>query len=516
MMDNIFDFFAFFSQLSPNPTRNIDIIVKQAAEITGAACAAYEHFNARENRFWACAGYHLPPGFGISAPPESCICFEPIARGKDKPVILEDLEVTSYFENSPVIRKFGFKSFMGLLVRSGQEVCGSLCVLDVRKRTFSPEDIDAITLLGKALSLEEERNRVRKDLKTRLSCEEMLVDISNQAIFVEDVHGFLDECLERMGRTMNVEGIFFWEYDAPTQTVSNISEWLSEGYPSQKENLQNIPMSAFPWGMELMTQNNIMRFGDIDDIPEGKEKDIMRMMGIKSILMIPHFIKGTFHGTMRFEVYSRRREWLDEDIHVLKAVSQIITKSIEHFLAEKAILKTNSDLERRVKERTTELQATTEELLLHQSELERVNKQLLATNNALSILARNIEKSKEEIEKKVAQAVRSEIIPILAGLKKAKMLERHRGELDVIAARLGELVKGMGSPRGIFASLSAKEARIAAMIKNNLKSREIARELNISTDTVKTHRRNIRRKLGIQNDAVNLTNYLKSKWQEEE
>lgn len=512
MMENVFDFSTFFSQLSPNPTKNIDIIVKEAADITGAACAVYEQFNARENRFYACSGYHLPPGLGISNPPESCICFEPIARGKDKPVILEDLQTTSYFETNSIIKKCGFRSFLGLPVQAGREICGSLCVLDVRKRTFSPKDIDAVTLMGKALSLEEERNRVRKELKTRLACEEMLVDISNQAILVENVPRFLDKCVERMARTMNVEGIFFWKYDAPTQTVSNLSEWLAEGYPSQKESLQKIPASAFPWGMELMTQNNIMCFSDIDDIPEGKEKDIMRMMGIRSILMIPLFIEGTFYGTMGFEVYSRHREWLDEDIHVLKAVSQIITKSIEHFRAKKAIVKANSDLERRVKERTAELQATTEELLLHKSEVEKVNRQLLATNNALSVLAKNIEKSKEEIEKRVAGVVRGEIIPILAGLKKAKMLERHRGELDVISARLGELVKGMAGPGGILASLSAKEARIAAMIRNNLKSREIARELNISLDTIKTHRRNIRRKLGIQNDPVNLTNYLKSRW----
>ena len=512
MTGNLYDFAAFFSQLSPDPKTNIDIIVRQAAETTRCACALYEQFDARENCLCLCAGYHLPPDFSISETPEECICFEPIACGNDNPVIVEDLEATLYAESNPVIKKYGFKSFLGLPVQAGKEVCGSLCVLDVRKRTFSQGDIGAVILLGKALSLEEERNRVRKDLKTRLACEKMLVDISTQAIIVEDVQRFLDECLERMGRTVDAEGIFVWEYDAPTQTVSNISEWLAEGYPPQKENLQKIPVSAFPWGLELMAQDSIMCFDDIEDIPEGREKEIIRMMGIKSLLMIPLFIKGSFYGTLGFEVYSRHRDWLDEDIQVLKTVSHIITKAIEHFLAEKAIEDANSNLERRVEERTAELHAITEELLTHKLELERVNKQLLATNNALSVLARNIEKSKEQIEKKVAQVVRSEIIPILTGLKKAKMLERHRGELDVISARLGKLVKGMEGPTGILAPLSAKEARIAAMIKNKLKSRQIARELNISLDTVKTHRRNIRKKLGIRNDAVNLANYLKSRW----
>jgi len=55
------------------------------------------------------------------------------------------------------------------------------------------------------------------------------------------------------------------------------------------------------------------------------------------------------------------------------------------------------------------------------------------------------------------------------------------------------------------------ELRIAAMVKNGLTSQEIARQLNISLHTVKTHRKNIRKKLKIQNSTVNLSSYLRAK-----
>jgi len=40
---------------------------------------------------------------------------------------------------------------------------------------------------------------------------------------------------------------------------------------------------------------------------------------------------------------------------------------------------------------------------------------------------------------------------------------------------------------------------------------EIARLIGISQDTVKTHRKNIRRKLNICNSKINLTTYLRAK-----
>ena len=55
--------------------------------------------------------------------------------------------------------------------------------------------------------------------------------------------------------------------------------------------------------MELMKKHKIFNFEDIEAIPEGREKEIMRMMNIKSILTLPLFIKEEFYGTIGFEVY---------------------------------------------------------------------------------------------------------------------------------------------------------------------------------------------------------------------
>jgi len=74
---------------------------------------------------------------------------------------------------------------------------------------------------------------------------------------------------------------------------------------------------------------------------------------------------------------------------------------------------------------------------------------------------------------------------------------------------MADLTKAMG--KGIPALLSASEMKVAALIKNGLSTRQVAQQLNISEETVKTHRRNIRKKLNIQNSNISFATYLRSK-----
>jgi DNA-binding CsgD family transcriptional regulator len=61
-----------------------------------------------------------------------------------------------------------------------------------------------------------------------------------------------------------------------------------------------------------------------------------------------------------------------------------------------------------------------------------------------------------------------------------------------------------------MAALTPTELQVASMIKKGLPSRKIADRLYISLHTIKSHRRNIRKKLNIQNSGINLESYLRS------
>lgn len=189
-------------------------------------------------------------------------------------------------------------------------------------------------------------------------------------------------------------------------------------------------------------------------------------------------------------------ESLDRE-NKIKAANELLSNKIENITGE--LISSSEKLKQKQRE-----------LVSHKLELEKVNKELLQTNRAMSILARNIDKKKKEVEQKTAHAVLTKIIPIINDLKKEKGIQKYLAEIEVLGAYIKGLAPESDLHNKIVINLSATEMRIAALIKNGMSSQRIADMQNISLETVKTHRKKIRRKLDIKNSKTNLTSYLQS------
>jgi len=169
-----------FDYLDTDPDKNIDIVVKQTCEILDGACSLYNRLDNKENSLYAWSGFNLPPDFDREDTPDGHICYEATIKGKDRPVILENLEGTTYEETDPNVKKYGLKSYLGFPVLLGGNAIGSLCVVDIERRRFDSSEISIISILAKAVSLEEERKRVEEELtKYREHLEELVKERTN-------------------------------------------------------------------------------------------------------------------------------------------------------------------------------------------------------------------------------------------------------------------------------------------------------------------------------------------------
>lgn len=187
-------------------------------------------------------------------------------------------------------------------------------------------------------------------------------------------------------------------------------------------------------------------------------------------------------------------------------------------ITEKLLMKALDNLEYKVKERTAELdnalkkvRQSEKELIQRKLSLEKLNKELLETNQALFVLARNIDKKKEELEEKINKVCNSKLMPILKRLQKDVYCQKREADLELIIEYLNGIIEDSPLHRDIDSHLTDQEMRVAVMIKNGLTSQQIGDLLCISLHTVKTHRKNIRKKLKIDNTNINLVSYLKSK-----
>ncbi len=108
----------------------------------------------------------------------------------------------------------------------------------------------------------------------------------------------------------------------------------------------------------------------------------------------------------------------------------------------------------------------------------------------------------------MAAKIEQNIIPALNKLVRSDGTV-HRDFYEVLKAELNNVVYDSGSIGQLMSRLTPRELEICNFIKTGLSNSEIAENLFISVGTVKKHREQIRRKLGLANKRVNLATFLR-------
>lgn len=148
---------------------------------------------------------------------------------------------------------------------------------------------------------------------------------------------------------------------------------------------------------------------------------------------------------------------------------------------------------------------------IHMQELqfEHLNMQLHETNKVLSSFVDMMEIIREQTAKATTVQLRSLLVPLITKLRQEKGLAKYHPELDAISRQImSNSAPGLSSDGAIASILSPSELRIASLISDGLTTEEIADHLHISTTTVRTHRKNIRRKLNINKGPYSLKSFL--------
>ncbi|MFH1241400.1 MAG: PAS domain S-box protein [Pseudomonadota bacterium] len=150
-------------------------------------------------------------------------------------------------------------------------------------------------------------------------------------------------------------------------------------------------------------------------------------------------------------------------------------------------------------------------LIQREKELEIKTNQLEEMNTALRVLLEKRDEEKAKSEENVLSNVKELVEPYLKRLKGTGLDDRQVSYLKVLESNLNDIISPFSSRLSSrFLNLSPSEIRIANLVKQGRNTEEIAELLSLSKATVSTHRRNIRRKLGIENKKANLRTHLLS------
>ena len=150
-----------------------------------------------------------------------------------------------------------------------------------------------------------------------------------------------------------------------------------------------------------------------------------------------------------------------------------------------------------------ELQETNQQLTLERKALQEAN-------TALRLVLTRIEQEKQEIHQDINTNVEKVLMPILHALS-LQLPQSQKKYVEILQTNLEEITSPFVSQLSLsYHSMTPTEIAICNMIRNGMRTKEIAEMRGISEATVNRHREKIRRKLKITNQDVNLATFLQS------
>ncbi len=169
------------------------------------------------------------------------------------------------------------------------------------------------------------------------------------------------------------------------------------------------------------------------------------------------------------------------------------------------LTRVNERLKREIEEKTS----TAVTLRSRESDLLQSRQYLEEMNAALKVLLKQRDEDKASMRQNIISNLELNAMPYLDKMESTHLTDLQRAYLAKIRASLSDITSPF--TRKIsngYLNLTPSEIQVAGFIKEGKSSKEIASLMNLSHNTIQTHRYNIRIKLGLQNSKESLRSHL--------
>jgi signal transduction histidine kinase len=176
---------------------------------------------------------------------------------------------------------------------------------------------------------------------------------------IEQLETSINESLAKLGKFVQVDRVYIFDYNYEKRTTSNLFEWCADGIEPQIDQLQSIPFSEVPIWVETHNKGEEIYVPNVSKLKSGKFKELLEMQEIKSIITLPMMDNQVCKGFVGFDSVREVREFNDDEKNLLRLYADMLVnvsnrtdyiRAIENNRNE--IEKINRDLEKIVQEKT--------------------------------------------------------------------------------------------------------------------------------------------------------------------
>ncbi len=184
-----------------------------------------------------------------------------------------------------------------------------------------------------------ERKRAEEALRRRIDLEKAVVNISTRFTILSDFNNAVSTSLADIGLLCRASRAYLFQFRNNGTIMDNTHEWCNAGVTPEIQNLQNLSVSLFPWGMAALHANSVIHIPDVSQLPPdaAAEKNFLEKQGIKSLLVLPVCAEKELVGFIGFDKVVSTGSWCDEDIDLLRITAEIIGNAIARKRSEAII-----------------------------------------------------------------------------------------------------------------------------------------------------------------------------------
>ena len=157
----------------------------------------------------------------------------------------------------------------------------------------------------------------------------------------------------------------------------------------------------------------------------------------------------------------------------------------------------------------TESKQSEQALREREKELKIKTMSLEEVNTALRVLLKRRDEDKRELEENVLSNVKELVVPFLEKVKNSQLNPKQLSNINIVESNLNEIISPfLRNLSSKWLNLTPTEIRVAHLIKEGKTTKEIGEMMALSPRTIETHRKNMRKKLGIEKNKGNLRSHL--------
>lgn len=174
---------------------------------------------------------------------------------------------------------------------------------------------------------------IERQLQRRLLFERLLTEAS--AALIRSTNEQLDDTIADMlgsiGAFFGVDRAYVFLINDAAATQSNTHEWVSPGISREAHNLQDVPLTTFPWLLEQLRADHVFRIERIADLPPQatSERIEFEREGIQSIVIVPLWLGTHLHGFVGFDAVRSQVEWGEHYVIGLRLMAQMLSSALD-------------------------------------------------------------------------------------------------------------------------------------------------------------------------------------------